>query len=205
MENKVLWCFYDPQSKMKTEAMTSDQAQLAIMKMKSKDIKNLFVWRSDWPTWKKLSDFIQSNDSPFSAMTNLMNSPSQDKSQSGPIKMKPADLKTQKEVERTISMAEKSLYEIVLMNKKGNIYRSKTSKFDMAICEVKGPIPDDFFYEEIEVVLINKSTEQDRKIKISAKVENATNLKFIIKTEQDKQSLKSFLPFVLKKDIIKAS
>lgn len=205
MENKVLWCFYDPQSKMKTEAMTSDQAQLAIMKMKSKDIKSLFVWRSDWPTWKKLSDFIQSNDSPFSAMTNLMNSSAQNKNQSSPIKMKPADLKTQKAVEKTISMAEKSLYEIVLMNKKGKIFRSKTTKFDMDICEVKGSIPEDFFYEEIEVVLINKSTEQDRKIKLTAKVENGTKLKFIIKTEQDKLSLKNFLPYVLKKDIVKAS
>lgn len=205
MENNILWCFYDPQSKMKTEAMTSDQAQLAIMKMKSKDIKNLFVWRSDWPTWKKLSDFIQSTDSPFSAMTNLMNSSSQGKNQSSPIKMKPADLKTQKEVEKTISMSEKPLYEIVLMNKKGKIYRSKTAKFDMNTCEVKGPIPEDFFYEEIEVVLINKSTDQDRKIKIGGKVADATNLKFVVKTEQDKLALKSFLPFILKKDIIKAS
>ena len=205
MENKVLWCFYDPQTKMKTEAMTSDNAQLAIMKMKAKDIKNLFVWRSDWPTWKKLSDFIQSTDSPFSAMTNLMSSPAEDKNQSSPIKMKPADLKTQKEVEKTISMAEKSVYEVVLMNKKGQIYRTKTTKFDMIICEVKGPIPEDFFFEEIEIVLINKSTDLDRKMKISAKVENKNNFKFIVKTEQDKLSLKSFLPFVLKKDIIKAS
>lgn len=205
MENKVLWCFYDPQRKMKTEAMTSDDAQLAIMKMKAKDIKNLFVWRSDWPTWKKLSDFIQSNDSPFSAMSNLMSSPSEDKNQASPIKMKPADLKTQKEVEKTISMTEKSVYEVVLMNKKGQIYRTNTSKFDMIICEVKGPIPKDFFFEEIEVVLINKSTDQDRKMKISAKVEDQTNFKFIVKSELDKSSLKSFLPFILKKDIIKAS
>ena len=73
------------------------------MKMKTKEINNFLIWRNDWPKWKKLKEFLTSDDSPF--MSTFMGGGSPDENSSGPssIKMKPADPETQNKIQASFS------------------------------------------------------------------------------------------------------
>lgn len=106
MTEDLKWCFYDPESKMKTDVLSTDEAQMVILKMRVRDMNKFYVWRADWSAWKPLNQFMSSAKSPFSSLTMLtaIPTPAPHEPVVNPkIKMISVDLETQAEIEKTFS------------------------------------------------------------------------------------------------------
>ncbi len=99
------WVLYDPNQNAQTDKLSTEQAQFSLMKMKTKEINNFLIWRSDWQKWKKLKEFLTSDQSPFMS-TFLQKAPtrdSEDNSSTSTIKMKPVDKETEKIIKASFS------------------------------------------------------------------------------------------------------
>lgn len=98
------WVLYDPQQKAQTDKLSTEDAQFSLMKMKTKELDNFLIWRHDWPKWKKLKEFLASDDSPFMStfIGGKSNGP-QDDSAPSSIKMKPVDTETEKKIQASFS------------------------------------------------------------------------------------------------------
>lgn len=87
------WALYDPDKKTQTDKLSQEQAQFTLMKIKTKEVNSFLIWRSDWKKWKKLKEFIDSDESPF--MSTFLNSDMEKENSqlnhSSIIKMKPVD------------------------------------------------------------------------------------------------------------------
>ena len=65
MSNDRRWIFYDSMSKTQSNPITSDEAQMAIFKMKPKDHSRFFIWTNGWDNWQPLQLFIKSDQTYF--------------------------------------------------------------------------------------------------------------------------------------------
>ena len=70
MSNDRRWIFYDSMSKTQSNPITSDEAQMAIFKMKPKDRKRFFIWTTGWDNWQPFELFLKSDQSYF--LTHLI-------------------------------------------------------------------------------------------------------------------------------------
>ena len=67
----MLWILFDPKRETQSEKLTTDDAQFAIQRLKSKYLNRYLIWNSAWTKWKQLNEFLRSEASPF---TNNYNS-----------------------------------------------------------------------------------------------------------------------------------
>lgn len=97
------WVLYDPNQKLQTEKMSDEEAQFSLMKMKTKEINGFLIWKNSWPKWRRLKEFLDSDESPF--MSTFLNSGgSEDKGNSASsLKMKPVDQETEKRIQASFS------------------------------------------------------------------------------------------------------
>ena len=65
MSNDRHWIFYDSMSKTQSNPITSDEAQMAIFKMKPKDHKRFFIWTTGWDNWQPFELFLRSDQTYF--------------------------------------------------------------------------------------------------------------------------------------------
>ncbi len=76
MASSNLWIFYDSFSKTQSNSISTDEAQMAIFKMKIKDWPRFFIWTQGWANWQSLDLFLKSDQKIFitrfaSAQKNL--------------------------------------------------------------------------------------------------------------------------------------
>lgn len=67
----MLWILFDPKRETQSERLTTEDAQFAIQRLKSKYLNRYLIWNSTWTKWKQLNEFLRSEESPF---TNNYNS-----------------------------------------------------------------------------------------------------------------------------------
>lgn len=67
MAEKVLWFFYDSNSKSQSTALSTTDAQLAILKMTPQILDRLFIWTDGWKNWQQLKSYLQSEQKNFSS------------------------------------------------------------------------------------------------------------------------------------------
>lgn len=111
----IFWVLYDPNKKTQTEKLSQEEAQFTLMKMRTREVNDFLIWRSDWQKWKRLKEFIDSEDSPF--MKTFMNIDKEKKnSQTQPsaLKMKPVDAETENVIRASFSGVQ--LEEVKLSN-----------------------------------------------------------------------------------------
>lgn len=65
MSNDRKWIFYDSMSKTQSNPITSDEAQMAIFKMKPKDWRRFYVWTTGWIDWQPFELFLKSDQTYF--------------------------------------------------------------------------------------------------------------------------------------------
>jgi hypothetical protein len=98
------WILYDPSNKMQTEKLTTEDAQLTLLKMKTKEINNFLIWKTDWEKWQKLRDFLTSDISPFmSTFFGKANATEEESESTASIKMKPVDKEIIKKIKASFS------------------------------------------------------------------------------------------------------
>ena len=59
------WIFYDSFSKTQSNPISTDEAQMAIFKMKTKDWPRFFIWTPGWAEWQSLELFLKSEQKVF--------------------------------------------------------------------------------------------------------------------------------------------
>lgn len=67
----MLWILFDPKRETQSERLTTEDAQFAIQRLKSKYLNRYLIWNNAWTKWKQLNEFLRSDESPF---TNNYNS-----------------------------------------------------------------------------------------------------------------------------------
>lgn len=56
-----VWIFFDRVLQKKTKPLELNDAQILLLNMKSKNLKNFYVWTPGWTEWRKLDEFLKSD------------------------------------------------------------------------------------------------------------------------------------------------
>lgn len=59
------WLFYDSFSKTQSNPVSTEDAQLAILKMSEKDTERFFIWTAGWEKWQPLKAYLSSKQKIF--------------------------------------------------------------------------------------------------------------------------------------------
>ncbi len=65
MTQARVWVFYDSIAKLQSNALTQDEAQSAIMKIRAHDIGRFFIWTQGWANWQPLKTYLESDQKIF--------------------------------------------------------------------------------------------------------------------------------------------
>lgn len=64
-ESNRRWIFYESISKTQSNPVSTQDAQLAILKMSEKDTERYFIWTNGWENWQPLKAYLSSNQKNF--------------------------------------------------------------------------------------------------------------------------------------------
>ncbi len=64
-ESNRRWIFYESLSKTQSNPVSTQDAQLAILKMSEKDTERYFIWTDGWENWQPLKAYLSSNQKIF--------------------------------------------------------------------------------------------------------------------------------------------
>jgi hypothetical protein len=64
------WIFYDSLSKTQSNAMSTEEAQMAIFKMRLQDTTRFFIWTVGWEKWQPLKAYLESKQAYFVSAFN---------------------------------------------------------------------------------------------------------------------------------------
>jgi hypothetical protein len=65
MSKSLRWIFYDSMSKTQSNAITLDEAQMALFKMRPRDWSRFYIWTQSWDCWQPLDLFLKSEQRYF--------------------------------------------------------------------------------------------------------------------------------------------
>lgn len=65
-EGKV-WLFYDSETDKETKPLAIVNAQILLLRFKSKDLHKILIWTPGWPEWQNLQTFLSSDQKYFAA------------------------------------------------------------------------------------------------------------------------------------------
>lgn len=155
------WVLYDPKNKTQTEQLSTEQAQFSLMKMKTKEINNFLIFKSDWEKWQKLRDFLTSENSPFMSTffgkSNAVEEPDAPSS----IPMKPVDQETEKKIQASFSNV--TLEEVDL----SKMSTSDQSQFDGDQLSAESDVKSTISFKGLDSkTAFGKSNSQEDKYKI---------------------------------------
>jgi hypothetical protein len=109
-----LWVLYDPTKETQSEKLTTEEAQFILLRLKTKLINDFLIWREDWPKWKKLNAYLESEDSPFMSMisSGTPDSSTDKKNEKSPVAMSPAKVETVEKVRASFEFSDVQIKEI---------------------------------------------------------------------------------------------
>lgn len=64
-EDKSTWVFYDSIAKIQSNALSKDEAQSAILKIRPQSIERFFIWTQGWQNWQALKSYLESDQKNF--------------------------------------------------------------------------------------------------------------------------------------------
>jgi hypothetical protein len=117
------WVLYDPIKKEQSDELSTEETQFILLRLKTKFINNFLIWRDDWDKWKKLNEYLASEDSPF--MSTFGSTPDD-----GMVSEKPAPLKMKSASEDTISRVRASFSDVTVDEVNFRAVAAKPEEFD---------------------------------------------------------------------------
>lgn len=63
--NGKIWALYNIKTKKQSQPMSVTQAQVEILKLKNKELKDYLIWTPGWEQWQNLTDFLKTNQKYF--------------------------------------------------------------------------------------------------------------------------------------------
>lgn len=64
-EDNATWVFYDSIAKIQSNALSKDEAQSAILKIRPQSIERFFIWTQGWQNWQALKAYLESDQKNF--------------------------------------------------------------------------------------------------------------------------------------------
>ena len=120
----TFWVLYDPKLKAQTEKLSQEEAQMSLMKMRTREVNDFLIWKSDWQKWRRLKEFIDSSESPFMKTFMHVKKGEESESKASSLKLKPVDPDTENNIKSSFSGVQ--LEEVKL----SNIVNSGQQSFD---------------------------------------------------------------------------
>lgn len=68
-----MWVLYDSLSKAQSNPVTTDEAQMAIFKMRPRDMERFFLWTQGWEEWQPLQFYLTTDQKHFVTSFTLQN------------------------------------------------------------------------------------------------------------------------------------
>jgi hypothetical protein len=157
-----LWVLYDPTKETQSDKLTTEEAQFILLRLKTKSINDFLIWREDWPKWKKLNAFLESDDSPFMNViaSGALDSGSDKKNEKSPVKMSPANAETVEKVRSSFEFSDVKIKEIG-MNEIFGHTKNQPFDGDQFSAEhggVEGAVPADELKPDLDFKSLNKHT-----------------------------------------------
>ena len=102
------WILYDSSYKTQSNAISTEEAQFAILKMSEIDTIRFFIWTTGWEKWQPLKGYLESNQEHFISSLVPEKNPSQNTLKAkirDVIEMKPADKEVEEEITKSFSLS----------------------------------------------------------------------------------------------------
>lgn len=64
-DSKSTWVFYDSIAKIQSNALSKDEAQSAILKIRPQSIERFYIWTQGWENWQPLKTYLESDQKNF--------------------------------------------------------------------------------------------------------------------------------------------
>ncbi len=65
MSKNVTWVLYDSLSKAQSNPVTTEEAQMAIFKMRVRDLERFYLWTQGWKEWQSLKFYLSTEQKNF--------------------------------------------------------------------------------------------------------------------------------------------
>jgi hypothetical protein len=65
MPDYAYWVFYDSIAKIQSNALTKDEAQSTILKIRPQNIERFYIWTQGWQNWQSLKTYLESDQKNF--------------------------------------------------------------------------------------------------------------------------------------------
>ncbi len=102
------WILYDSLYKTQSNAITTEETQMAILKMSEMDTIRFFIWTTGWEKWQPLKGYLESNQDHFISSLAPEKDPLQNTVKArvrDVVEMKPADKEIEEEVTKSFSLS----------------------------------------------------------------------------------------------------
>ncbi len=73
MSKNMRWVLYDSFSKAQSQPVTTEEAQMAIFKMRSRDMERFYLWTQGWAEWQSLSIYLVTDQKYFVSSFTIAN------------------------------------------------------------------------------------------------------------------------------------
>ncbi|MBC7465517.1 MAG: hypothetical protein H7256_05950 [Bdellovibrio sp.] len=73
MSQNMRWVFYDSLSKTQSNPITTEEAQMALFKMRPRDIERFYVWTQGWQQWQNLHSYLETDQKYFVGAFTITN------------------------------------------------------------------------------------------------------------------------------------
>ncbi len=73
MPTNMKWVFYDSLAKTQSNPISTDEAQMALFKMRPRDIERYYIWTVGWKEWQALSVYLTTDQKYFMTTFTVQN------------------------------------------------------------------------------------------------------------------------------------
>ncbi len=102
----IKWIFFDSFSRTQSNPITTEEAQMAIFKMRMQDTNRFFIWTQGWENWQNLKAYLESKQKVFATSFSHYSDLDEETKKVEVLEvleMKPAEIKVEEEVTKSFS------------------------------------------------------------------------------------------------------
>ncbi len=171
------WILYDSLYKTQSNAISTEDAQMAILKMSEMDTIRFFIWTTGWEKWQPLKGYLESNQTNFISSLAPEKEDTYESSQvtqkakiRDVIEMKPAEKEIEEEITKSFSLSVSitKTFSVISLEEKDIVFNDENSVHlfngdDLNIDNVKKP--------KVSFKDLNKQGLKDRSDRHELKIE----------------------------------
>ena len=177
MTQTARWILYDSLYKTQSNAISTEDAQMAILKMSEMDTIRFFIWTTGWEKWQPLKGYLESNQTNFISSLAPEKEDTYESSQvtmkakiRDVIEMKPAAKEIEEEITKSFSLSVSisKTFSVISLEEKDIVFNDEKSVHlfnadDLTFENIKKP--------KVSFKDLNKQSLKDRSDRHELKIE----------------------------------